>query len=248
VAGQTRSYVLYVPDDVSGPTPLLLGFHGFTSNPQNFVERTGFADLAASEGFLLALPVGTFGAWDALRGSGDVDFARAVVADVALHATVDLSRVYAIGFSNGGAMAARLGCDAADLVASVGVVSGANYGASQCDPGRAVAVVAFHGTDDLIVPFGGLGSILPGAVEWAAGWAENNGCDPEPASARAADDVEVRTWFECDENVAVKLNVIEGGGHGWPHPDPPDQILNSTTSISATDLIWEFVSGYSLAG
>ena len=54
----------------------------------------------------------------------DVQFFRHLLDDLSTVATVDRSRVYVDGFSNGGGMAVRIACEAAEEVAAIGTVAG----------------------------------------------------------------------------------------------------------------------------
>lgn len=95
----------------------------------------------------------------------DVAFARALVAHVAGLTSINLSRVYSTGFSNGGFMSYRLGCEAPDLVAAVAPVSavlanGPNEVMQsterfQCNTSRPVPLLHIHGTADQLVGYTG---------------------------------------------------------------------------------------------
>ena len=84
----------------------------------------------------------------------DVAFLRALVDSVAQKTCVDLNRVYATGFSNGGDMAQRLACDASDVVAAVTSVAGRfDYHANACPGKRPVPAVLYRGQLDRTVPY-----------------------------------------------------------------------------------------------
>lgn len=249
VAGRERRYVLHIPGSLeAGPVPLVIDFHGLTATPDREESISGMRRKADAEGFLVAQPAaGLVGnAWDTLEGSDDVEFARAIVEDVSRHALLDRSRIYAVGFSAGGGMADRVACDAADLVAAVGVVAGAHFGWRRCAPERAVPIIAFHGDEDIVVPIEGFGLLLPGITEWAEQRAARAGCQPEPIDSRPADDVARHMWGGCDLGALVVLYVIDGGGHGWPGTPDSSRVGDTTDSIVATDLIWDFFATYTL--
>ena len=52
----------------------------------------------------------------------------------------------------------------------------------------------------------------------------------------------VRTiaYSECDENTAVLLYAVEGGGHTGPGSIDVPRLGAVTNEIDATDLLWEF--------
>jgi hypothetical protein len=132
IDGKTRLYDLHVPPGYHGtaPVPLVLDFHGFGKNKTWQAGLSGFKERADSEGFIVAYPLGSFGAtndpeapttvgpaWDGgacctVIPVDDVGFARAVVQAVAAEADIERRRVYATGTSNGGALLHRLACEA----------------------------------------------------------------------------------------------------------------------------------------
>ena len=244
VDGVTREYDLYAPAKASSKA-LIVDLHGLTGTPQGQADLSGLREVAEQEGFVVAHPAGSAGAWDAFADrAADVAFLRAVVADVSRRVDVDPVRVYATGMSNGGGMAHRLACDASDLFAAVAPVAGAYLFDVDCAPPRPVPILAFHGTDDRVVPFTGAGTALPDITEWAGSWAARNGCDTAPVSERLAADVERLTWPGCDAGADVVLVVVEGGRHGWPGTDNPRRSDATTSSIDASSLIWEFFASH----
>jgi len=245
--GVIRRFTLDVPEGIPSPAPLVMVFHGFTSNPDRVAELSGMSAVADREGFIVAYPAarGIPSAWRAdtgRQGDADVAFVRDMVAVIGAALPVDATRVYAAGMSNGGGMAVRLGCEAADLVAAVAPVAGAML-VPVCDPSRPVPLIAFHGTDDRVVPYEGLGLLnLPDVEDLLSTWAAGNGCGPEPEAERVAEDVVRHTWGGCDADVV--LYTVEGGRHGWPGSERAIRELDSTRSIDASSLIWEFFAAH----
>ena len=239
--GRTRVYNLFIPAGISAPAPLMLDLHGLTADPDKQDRLSAMRDKASESGFVVAQPEAVLvaNAWDTLEGSDDVSFLVAVVEDTAGRVPIDPDRVYAAGFSAGGGMAARLGCDAAGTFAAVAVVSAAHIGHRRCTPERPMPVVAIHGDADVVVPLGGFG-LLPDIPDWAAAWASRNSCKPAPLVTSVSDDVTLSSWTACSGDADVRLYVVEGGGHGWPGTPDPGRVGDTTDSVSATDVIWEF--------
>jgi hypothetical protein len=84
--------------------------------------------------------------------------------------------------------AAAMACDLAGRVASVAVVAGALYTEpGECRPSRPIAVLAIHGTNDVVVPYGGRSPTvewplpMPPMPEWLSEWAARDGCPGDPA-------------------------------------------------------------------
>lgn len=267
--GRTRTYYLHVPrsHDWTRPAPLVMVFHGGGGKAQNAIRTTRFNDLADEEGFIVVYPNGTgprdlnveVFTWNGgtccgnamLENADDVGFARAVLADVRSIAAVDGKRVYAAGLSNGGIMAYRLACEAADVFAAIGSVAGTlNY--APCKPSRPISVIHFHGTADEHLPYeGGYGPQSIVQVNFASvrdtikTWLALNDCAPPPR-LEEFDNIRHETWGGCSGGSSVELYTIIGGQHAWPGADDPAWAGGDepTQTISATQLIWEFFKSH----
>lgn len=256
LASGGRTVRVTVPEG-DGPRPVLLEFHGYTSNAAQQTLYSGLAPLGAAGGYLVVAIDGRdprARRWEltavdpepAAMGTSDVAVVDAVL-DVLLPALCgDADQVHAAGMSNGSAFSAVYACHSRHPVRAVGSVA-FTTGRAGCDEDRQVPTVAFHGTADLIVPINGrgvpairsvLGWELEPAEEAMAAKAELNGCDGFD-DERIGDDVVRRQWRGCDAETA--LYVIEGGAHGWPGTDAPvNRFLSSTATIDASELIVEF--------
>jgi polyhydroxybutyrate depolymerase len=271
--GLERCYYLYAPPtyETSQPLPVVFSFHGFLSNPESQALISGWHKLAAQEGFLVVYPQGRKfpQRWDSglTWGNSDVDdvqFFRDMLDDLSSMAAVDHSRVYVNGFSNGGGMTVRLGCEAADLLAAMGTVAAAVVSDGECSPSRPVPVMAFHGTADPIVPYAGgemrgwllrwgagvtnAPTYFVGAEDWVATWAEGNGCDPIPETVPAQGDAIGVRYTGCDAEAEVILYTIDGGGHQWPAGWPIPAVGKTSQDIDATRELWAFLQEYRLEG
>lgn len=246
VDGVDRRARIHVPDPMpDDPLPLVLAFHGYSLSFEDQETRSGLSPIADREGFVVAYPqaLGDPTSWD-LAGDGDVAFVRELLAAFDATGCIDATRIYATGFSMGGGLTDVVGCRLADRFAAIAPVSGV-YGPSwggACVPTRAVPVISFHGERDGLVRFLG-GEPSPGKKstpieEWAAAWAERNGCDPAPVEQPAIGDVDPEFWTNCD--APVELYRVTDGGHTWPGGinDSFDGI--TTTAISASELMWTF--------
>lgn len=253
--GQTRSYELHVPADApaGGVWPLVLNFHGLTSNATQQASFSQMSVTADAHHFLVAYPQGLGDSWNAGICCGtsattdvdDVGFARAVVADIAATTCVDDKRVYATGMSNGGFLSHRLACEAADLFAAIGPVAGV-MGVDPCEPVRPVPVIHFHGTADGLVPYDGGGFLgSPSVADTMQGWADRDGCTGAPKTTLQNGSATCQTWDACSDGVRVTLCTVEGAGHCWP-----GQSLcpygTSTTDISANEEMWKVFADFTL--
>jgi polyhydroxybutyrate depolymerase len=246
-AGRTRTYLVYVPSAAASPTPLpvVFNFHGLGSTGAQQHLYGGWVPIAEREGFVVISPDGVNNSWLLAAGLDDIRFVRDLVAALADELCLDQDRVYASGMSNGGFMSTTLACRANDLIAGIAPVAGQSAPGAACGP-RPVPVISFHGTDDAVVPYAG-GTITAGAFTGGpfAGvppiveaWAKQNGCDATPVETRVATDVTRVEFAGC--GAPVVHYRVEGGGHTWPGGPAVPRLGPTTTSISASEIIWEF--------
>ncbi len=244
-SSQTREFRLHIPPGYlpSHAAPLVINLHGAggTGRQQELYSR--MSSKADEAGFIAVHPEGRGDpqTWYVGPTAGgqqeDVQFMRDLITCLKNQLSIDANRIYATGFSNGGGMANRLGCDLSGVIAAIGPVSGAYFFHDDCHPSRPVPVAAFHGTADPIVPYNG-GDALPPIPHWAADWAVRNGCDPASTITYSYGDVTGETWGNCDNDASVTLYTVAGGTHAWPGA------IGATQDIDATDTIWEFFAAH----
>jgi polyhydroxybutyrate depolymerase len=254
VGRYARSYDLHLPNGraPAEAAPLVLVFHGAGGNAASAKRTTAMDAKSDREGFIAVFPNGSGDpkeglAWNAWWWGGppnrddadDVAFARAIVEDVARAYRVDRKRIFATGFSNGGMLAYRIGCEAGDLVAAIAPVAGA-LNSEKCGAGPPVSVVAFHGRLDNLVPFDG--GQPPSqwdphprkqkSVQYAMDvWKKRDACDPKPDAERKRNVMHLS--HRCAGGIDVDLYAIEDQGHDWPSGE-----------LSATDAIWAFFKAH----
>ena len=241
VDGSNRSYLLHVPAgyDKDKPTPLVLNFHGFMSNPETQNAASGFAAMSDREGFILATPDGGIG-WRFAQSARDANtvFVRELVANLRGDLCVDPKRIYAAGKSQGGFMSSWLGCNAPDQFAAIAPVSGIYEPPAGCAP---IPIIEFHGSADSMVPFGG-GHILvlgnfPGAVAVMDEWARVNGCRGAPQIEQVTPHVRRATYQDCK---AATVQYLTDAGHTWPGSPVKEGDKTTPADLPASQLIWEF--------
>lgn len=247
VGGVDRTFRLYTPPDAedAGPVPLVVALHGSGNSAESLVDASELDQAADAGGFIVAYPQAVGISWNAgfccTTGRGDpaadIRFLDQLITEVVATRRVDESRIYAVGFSAGGIMAYRLGCDLAGRLAGVGAIAGTMV-LDDCRPSRAVSVIAIHGTADDVVPYeggrimGGATGPAPPAAGVADRWASLNGC-PGPGPAEVRGPVSVTSWSDCAAKTRVRLVTVEGGGHNWYLPvyGPPNGALNATATL-----------------
>lgn len=240
-----RTYLVHVPQSYTGErdVPLLIDYHGGTKDAWN--ERGASAQLAESDrrGFIVVWPNGIGGAWNGFGccslaidlNIDDVGFSRLIINAMKQRAAIDDSRVFVTGISNGGAMAHRMACEAADLVRAATPVA-YNLHSNRCRPSRPVHVTSFIGTADfhyegvrdskLPDVIGLLPPLLPSwqqgreptARESFAMWKAINGCSGTlsrtqlPAGSRF-DGSRWEEYRTCAGGVRTGLVTIANGPH-----------------------------------
>ena len=148
--GRQREALVHVPTSFNGvrQLPVLLALHGGGGSASLIAsDAYGLRAKADEAGFIAVFPngVGALGGtalatWNAGHCCGsardkqidDVGYLRALVEHLQRRLPIDRQRIYATGMSNGGMMAHRLACDAADLVAGVAAVAGNRQHGAVC--------------------------------------------------------------------------------------------------------------------
>lgn len=105
VGGNSYHYALHLPDGMTAEEarglPLVISIHGRGEPSHLFADKNGWEDLAdETRAFMVAVPDSPYNVWCADR---DELVLEHLVADVARSHGCDTTRVYATGFSNGGA-------------------------------------------------------------------------------------------------------------------------------------------------
>ena len=166
--------------------------------------------------------------------------------------SVDSSRVYAAGLSDGGFMAFRLGCTMSGRFAAIAAVGAAMPKSMTCLPSHPLSVLMMNGTSDPIVHYNGghVGrySVLS-AEDSAKYWAKLAGCQSKPQKQklspreRGGMKTEVDTYDDCQKGAQVALYGIEGGGNTWPGGEQylVEKVIGKTSNdINANEVIWSF--------
>ena len=175
----------------------------------------------------------------------DVGFTIEVLHDLAARTPIKPRRVYATGMSNGGMMAYRLACDAADVFTAIAAVAGTDN-TRECRPSRPVAVLHIHAKDDPRVLFdGGQGGAAGAASHVSvpatiANWVRQDGCTGAPRRVLDKPGAWCELHAPCDGGAQVQLCVTETGGHSWPGGVKPRGGAAPSQAISASEIMWEF--------
>jgi polyhydroxybutyrate depolymerase len=169
--------------------------------------------------------------------------------------SVDTSRIYAVGLSEGGFMSLRLGCALGDRIAAVAAVGAAMPKTMICLPPRPVPLLMINGTSDPVVPYGGgtehnLNLPTVSVEDSAKAWAKIDRCEekPEksklPSQGKGAMETKVDTYTGCQQNAQVVLYSLKGAGNTWPGGEQYEvegTIGKTSPDPNANEVIWNFL-------
>jgi polyhydroxybutyrate depolymerase len=239
-----RQVLLHAPRGAYKPRPLVIALHGAGETGPDFADDTGFSRLADREGFLVAYPSsgGPTSFWNMSGqvpgGTNDVEALERSLDALEAAVCVDHARVFVTGVSNGGGMAARLGCDLAERLAGIAAVAGGYRALPPCRPERPLPVLEIHGTGDQVVPYNGRPPDYRGSVaRWLAQWRHIDGCHGTADRLVPASGVTEIAWRHCSAGTRVEHVRLDGAAHGWPggpRTNPPP------APFAATWRTWEF--------
>lgn len=253
-----REYLLYVPANYNpdNATPLIVNMHGFGDCASDFYENVGnlynFNELANQENFLVAYPQGAYrpekedtywepgdnGSTDIYKN--DVYFIEQLVSDIKDEFNIDMSKVYASGYSNGGMMAYSLACNSSELFSAIGIMSGTMLD-EDCNLANSIPIIKFHGIEDDVLPYDG--SMWYQSVSDVVNfWLNLNDI---PSSSRLStqlnDGKVVRDeYFGGNENSCVTVYTIneefdKPGYHVW--------FSDEINGASPNKIMWDFFNG-----
>ncbi len=246
VNGITREYIIYVPENynVTAAFPLLLSFHGLTSNMEFNYSYTNFDELAERENFIVVHPNGISNTWTvSANDDTDIDFIVSLLNQLEEDYNIESNRIYSTGMSMGGFFSFSLACRLSDRIAAVASVTGSMYqpAINNCSPVKPMPILQIHGTEDGIVQY----SSVSGLLDF---WTSHNNTDALPIISNIPDSdtgdgstVERYEYLNGDNDVEVQHLKITGGGHEWPG-------FQGNMDINASEEVWSFVKAFDLNG
>jgi len=224
--GRARSYIRHVPSGLAAGTavPVVIDLHGAGGNGKQQQGLSGFSALADKEKFLAIFPDGVDGYWnvdDTCCGTAgeqkidDVGFLRAIITKLSDETCVDGNRVYVTGFSNGGGLAHRMGCDAADVVAAI-APNATDLRTQPCKATRPISMMEVKGMADSLEPYDG-GLVGPDGGQYVAVgakasqklWADIDKC----TGATTQSDKYCDDFTQCAAGVEVDLCSLPNTDH-----------------------------------
>ena len=252
--GMNREYILYVPNSYDGTSavPLLLNFHGFGGSASQFMQEADMRSLAEADTFILVYPQGSCldgsSHWNPCPTGGDnkstaddVGFVEAMISEISSQYNLDMERIYAAGYSNGGMMAYGLANYKSDLIAAVASVSGTMLNCTG-PTSHPMPVVHLHGTSDGVVSYNGSNdwNSVQSTLDY---WINFNNTVSTPIvniDTTGGMTIEHYVYDQGDNSVSVEHYKYIGGDHVWFNEPYQGQ--------NASNLVWSFMSKYDING
>jgi len=261
--GRTRNYMVYLPTNYTGSTnlPLVICLHPYGWGAERMMNYTNMNQVADDSDFIVvypsAIPNWNSGVADnpsyPTPDVDDVGFINALIDTMINSYSIDLERIYACGYSNGGFMSYKLACQLGNRIAAIASVGGviSTSTAESCSPLRTMPVLHIFGTADPYAPING-GTGWYSVDQTLSYWINFNDCvqtdttilpDLDPTDGCT---VEKITYTDCNDNSNVVYYKVINGGHTWPGADPIPAFGNTNQDIDASVEIWNFFKDYKL--
>ena len=253
--GQEREYLIYIPKNYNTTTniPVILNFHENGGNNTTFYNTTAMQSLADSETIILIYPQGVVGGsgtseWNSYVGVNnkstidDFGFIETLIEFLKSKYTIDSSRIYAIGFSNGGMMAYALACFKSELVAAVGTVSATmmTNTITNCNPSNLTGIINIHGTYDFILPYYESYFGYASIQELLNYWVETNQISNTPTEDIINSTITHYMYINNTLDFSIEHYKVTGGYHEW---------LNiSVNGLHTNEILWNYVSKHNTSG
>lgn len=190
----------------------------------------------------------------------DIAFFNQMLDQIGTKFSVDSSRIYALGLSEGGFMSLRVGCAMSDRIAAVGTVGAALPKTMICLPTRPVPLVMVNGTSDPVVPYGGgtehnMSLSTLSAEDSAKSWAKIDRCEEKPEKSKLpaqpkGTEVKVATYGACQKGAQVVLYSLKGAGNTWPGGEQyeAEKTIGKGSDLDGNRLLWSFLVTRKLEG
>lgn len=246
VNNKSRSVQVHAPAGIAAGMPLVISLHGMNQSADYQQSTTNWDGVADTAKFVVAYPQSDGTTWD-ISGNNDLNFIKAIIADMKNRYSIDLNRVYLSGFSMGGMLTYHAMNNIDNVFAAFGPVSG--YMSTVTTSSRPVPLLHIHGTSDGVVPYlagnsAATGGYFPGIASIVEGWVKKNKCSTTPVTTTPypvgkTNSNSKKLYSGCEDGVEVGLISLASKDHF--HSNDPAGV-NSTTEL------WNYFKKYSLKG
>lgn len=239
--GFQREYIYHHPSSALPNCPLVFVCHGYTGSAEDIMDYSEFNSLADEFGFAVCYPQGiednggdTF--WNVgydFHGNETVDdvvFLQNLNAYLQSNNSLDPTKVFCTGMSNGGDLCYMLACEASETFRAVAPISGMVLQdiVDDCTPDEEVSILEIHGTNDNVTFYdgdpnniGGWGVYL-GMTQTMAFYnglfgltIQDSGNLPNTNTGDGST-VSYEKYGHSESCTEVWLYTVNDGGHDWP--------------------------------
>jgi polyhydroxybutyrate depolymerase len=242
-AGFYRCWDIALPENPSGNPALVIDLHGMGDSASGQRRMSKFETLGASNGFIVAWPMGIGNTWNAggvccgaavSDNIDDVGFLRKMVDEVSRNHAVDITKIYVTGLSNGCAMTQRFAAEASDIVAA-GACMSLHLLVPPADDYTPVPMMVLYGTSDSDI-FDRPDGNIPTAHENFANWGKINNCRGPAVESEVPVGVWNATYQDCEAESEVAVVALEGAGHLL--------YKGMQTDVDTTQIAWDFLKRF----
>lgn len=267
-----RKYNIHLPTgyQANKQYPLIFGFHGGQQSATSaqgwtvFAYQSKLSEKADGEGFVVVYPEGLVfnqnRSWNAgnccppsmNQNVDDIGFVDNLLDTIISSYSIDSTRIYAVGTSNGGMLCYRLACELSHRFAAI-AVNACTQMYLPCNPTNKIPIISFHSKIDPIVNYnGGFGGAAPLTGIYFPSqdsamnlWFQKNNCRSKDTIINGNginfDFVKIH---DCSCSKEIHHYATTDGSHSWPGGNPNNNPVS--TQLSATDLLWSFFQQYAL--
>ncbi|MEJ6506085.1 MAG: PHB depolymerase family esterase [Crocinitomicaceae bacterium] len=239
--GIERDYIYYHPSSASPNCPLVYVCHGYTGTAQGIMNYSEFNQLADEFGFAVCYPQGIEdGGGNTFFNVGydfqnnetvdDVAYLENLTTYLQSVYSLDPSKVFCTGMSNGGDLCYMLACQASETFRAVAPISGMIMQdiMDDCNPSSEVSILEIHGTNDNVTYYNGDPNnndgwgAYPGMDETMAFFnnlfgLELQSTDNFPNTSNNDGSTVASEKYALNGSCTeVWLYTVNGGGHDWP--------------------------------
>lgn len=226
--GGDRPADLFLPTSYSKetPVPLLINLHGYTGESQShsiytflqaaadkrsvaYIAPNGLKDSAGSRFWNGSSACCNFG------GSkvSDVDYIKSLIEEISSKVSIDQSRIYLFGHSNGHFMSNKFACSTKDVVTAIAGLAGAMDNDPNACNKEPMNILHIHGTGDLTILYDGgnlLGNPYPSAQQSVDQWSAINSCS-KPTESQ----FDLLQSMQGDDSSAISYTCKQGALELW---------------------------------
>ena len=264
-----RCWLLLVPEniDYSKESPLVVDMHGIGGNMYLQHNLTRFANVSEEHGVYVVYPQGHNNEWNmgddiCCGDDDDFGFILEMIEIIKQKYTVDESRIYSTGWSNGCGMTQRLAAQASEIFAAAACSSMYFMDEPSADYSP-IPFMEIHGLVDELVHYPSVSLVgfyygvynveaaLIGAIQNFENWADMNECQGLiPEIIALEEDYDIRAYTDCENGAEVRLMTQFYSSHNpylndYPASSGIGRGQGNPTGIATTQILWEFMSQFS---